>query len=99
MTSILRSRMASLNSISMLDNCKLILYFSFSIEAENCFPICLLCSFISDPISSISVSDIIIFLDPFGVPNFEFFVVSIKILMNGSEIVYFISLFIYFLIM
>ena len=95
MTSFLRSRMASLNSISMFDNCEFIHSFSFSIEAENCFTICLLCSFISDSTSSISVSDIILFLDPFGLPNFEFFVVSIKITMKNSEIIYFISLFIY----
>ena len=35
MTSFLRSRMASLNCISVLDNCELILSFSVSIEAET----------------------------------------------------------------
>ena len=41
------------------------------------------------------MSDIILFLDPFGLPDFDFFVVSIKISLKNNEIVYFISLFIY----
>ena len=53
----------------------------------QCLTICLLCSFISDSTSSISVNDIILFIDPLGQQNFEFYDASIKTTMNNSEII------------